>query len=239
MHALAQLAMLGVSLLNIVCADKDCIPAGSSVFFKTTYYVREDIGSVYGWDSSDPRYKIPGDDEVYGGNATLAYTDPKTGGRLYIAGAHIADRDRVYRTCLGIHALVNLDAPDLHHRDSWHYPHPKWNWYPRYDPHALHYPMIRMPSKIWFQQFDRIEAFIDQQLAVQNTTMIYDGRGCRAAAVAAVGYVMRKTGRPVQEVYDELKAKRPCMVSYLQNHVFVSQLMQLSARRLEERQSDL
>lgn len=182
---------------------QDCTAGSLSVRYDTVYYVPDHIGSLYGWDASDPRYRVPETGEPFGGWATPVYTHPtETSANLFLTSRHIAEHDDKYLECMGVKAIANLGAVDLY---------PYWNGYPAYYTNHNDLPVISMVYHEWPKRLPVLAAFIDEQLSAGNSTAIYDEDGCLGAGSAAIAYVMLKRGQPFTAVFDSLLSKRRCL----------------------------
>jgi len=168
-----------------------CTPGGQSVFYPTTYEIREDLGILYGWDTSDPRYRFPHNntiDGLHGGSFTAVYVHNLTGAILYLGGRFPVRYDALYLTCLNIRALVDMDAPLLYKPMQEKLPYmddyPEYGerpakMMPRGEIPAL--SQIRVPEEGWFEAsfWSQIETFIDEQLTAGHASLIFDGTsGC-------------------------------------------------------------
>jgi len=219
----------GNLLIQHPCAN--CQPSGASMFHAQQYNVPDFaplyVGSTCGFDASDPRYRWKG--EPYGNWATPVYTQPGTQATLYIGSAHIASRDPVYIACINVRTVVNVGAKNWHQMDMMPYwrditaeTGAPWRPYPNVSLHQYdrpHAPIVsnstdlldmRMQELQWPEYFGNIERWIDHHLAAGNSTLLHDHKGCRGAVATAVTYIMRRTGLPLQDIYDEILAKRPC-----------------------------
>lgn len=204
-----------------------CVPNGLSVFYDDVFYVPEPNGQLYGYDSSDKRYRDPvHSNYIPGGNATLVYSHSQSS-QLWIGGTHISLHDEEYKRCIGVGAVVDLTAPLLYQLDKY----PYWTEpYPVYDPRPDNaadpsgsgtFPQIAMPDRYWSTYYSQIETFIDDHLSQGRTVWMYDSHGdywdefvleqeaCGAAAAVAVTYIARKGGLDVSAALDVLMTRRP------------------------------
>jgi len=202
--------LLPATVRPAAAAGTTCRPLGLSLRYPTMYIAPGDygtIGEVYGWDVSNPDYRDPvgsGDEGIPGGVVTQTYTNSLA--KLYVGSEWIALEDEKYRDCLGIAAILDLNAPRLYHEDSF----PYWQPYPETTT-RMNNPVLRMIEGDWFKFWDTVEPFLDAQLSAGNSTLIYDGKeGCGGATAAAAAYLIRKDSITAQEAVENIVALRPC-----------------------------
>eukprot|EP00927_Polykrikos_kofoidii_P077069 TRINITY_DN74060_c0_g1_i1.p1 TRINITY_DN74060_c0_g1~~TRINITY_DN74060_c0_g1_i1.p1 ORF type:complete len:304 (-),score=39.96 TRINITY_DN74060_c0_g1_i1:224-1135(-) len=191
---------------------------------ESAYPLHEDFGSVYGYDSSDPRYRFPHDyDPRYaglppGGYLTPVYnlTDNQTGdliATLYLTGEHVALQDMQYQECTNISAVVNLAARELFHEDKY----PYWGPWPSYADRPVFkaygqvfrsLPQISLPWQRWHRWFPQVSAWIDDHLSQGHNIMMFDEEGSKGAAATAIGYMMTRGGMLYDEAYEKIYSMR-------------------------------
>eukprot|EP00928_Gymnodinium_smaydae_P031750 TRINITY_DN23205_c0_g2_i1.p1 TRINITY_DN23205_c0_g2~~TRINITY_DN23205_c0_g2_i1.p1 ORF type:complete len:251 (-),score=37.63 TRINITY_DN23205_c0_g2_i1:153-839(-) len=215
--AVSTVALVFILLRGGLVRGSTCTPKSASMFYQSAYILPDAVGTVSGWDASDPRYVVPETGEPYGGYATEVYASG--GAKLYIGSKHIAHTDTVYRSCLGINALVDVSMKHLHSEDK--YPH--WQPYPVVDTFGG-LTRRRLPESLFWKFRTEIATFIDAQLAAGNGVIIYEHEEtCNGAAAMAIAYLMQKA-MTFQAAYDLLVARRPCISQMLEQSQFMDYL---------------
>jgi len=230
-------------LIDHPCVN--CVPAGASMFYQTTYYVPDfaplDVGSTHGFDASDPRYRWNG--EPYGNWATPIYTHPNhSSATLFLGSAHIAFKDVAYLECMNVKATVNIAAKNWHHMDMMPYWRDitetgiPWRPYPNLSLSTYtDFWDLRMTEMDWVKYWWSIEDFVDRYMDAGHSVYFHDHKGCRGGAAAAMYYAMKKQGIWWQEMFNEVVAKRPCIaalkVREFPNKWHLGQLKDLSPPR--------
>merc|ERR550525_152950 len=88
-----------------------------------------------------------------------------------------------------------------------------WSWRPY--PNISTRPDLRdsltMRETQWFRFFGYIEDFLDRHLNASNNTLLHGREGCVGPAAAAMAYIMKKVNASLQDVWESVVPKRPCI----------------------------
>eukprot|EP00927_Polykrikos_kofoidii_P055114 TRINITY_DN49425_c0_g1_i1.p1 TRINITY_DN49425_c0_g1~~TRINITY_DN49425_c0_g1_i1.p1 ORF type:complete len:477 (+),score=67.56 TRINITY_DN49425_c0_g1_i1:64-1494(+) len=171
--------------------EPDCLPMGMAVNYPETYETPPDIGRLYGWDSSDKRFRYPPNNNVDGypgGVATPFYTHPETGAIAYLGSSWIAKKDAKYLKCLNISAFVDVDAimydakPMVDEIPWYQIPYPEYVFSPaRPMPRALvpSFSSIRVYEDSWMIFWNQLRQYMDQRMQAGQNIFVFDGtQGC-------------------------------------------------------------